>query len=63
MNELKERLEIEKQGWIENYMKKQVQILTMHEPSISQDNTSIHYPPPSLPEITRSRNSQSSFKM
>ena len=24
MNELKERLEIEKQGWIENYMKKQV---------------------------------------
>lgn len=25
MNELKERLEIEKQGWIENYMKKQVQ--------------------------------------
>ena len=31
MNELKERLEIEKQGWIENYMKKQVQILTVHE--------------------------------
>ena len=24
MNELRERLEIEKQGWIENYMKKQV---------------------------------------
>ena len=30
MNELKERLEIEKQGWIENYMKKQVQTPTMY---------------------------------
>ena len=27
MNELKERLEIEKQSWIENYMKKQVRLL------------------------------------
>ena len=31
MNELKERLDIEKQGWIENYMKKQVQTATMYE--------------------------------
>jgi len=31
MNELRERLEIEKQGWIENYMKKQVQTPTMYE--------------------------------
>jgi len=30
MNELKERLEIEKQGWIENYMKKQVQTPTIY---------------------------------
>ena len=30
MNELKERLEIEKQGWIENYMKKQVQTPTTY---------------------------------
>ena len=33
VNELKERLDIEKQGWIENYMKKQVRSLTISNQS------------------------------
>ena len=34
MKELKERSEIEKQQWIENYMKKQVRTIFVSEPGL-----------------------------